>query len=422
MIKFFEDYGYIIELTLALSLFLLTFKRRRFFVLRLLAPIALMIFIYFLWNEVIPKNVYIRSLMFTVMLVVSVAGIVFCFETKLASALFSAVGAIATQHMAFKVGNVLQVVFYDILSPFSSAAVYLMSDIVVFAICYFVFARRIKRKETQNIDNIQIMLLSIVLVLFTVVIQNSIVEFQQSIDIAIFVILTLFDIICCIFTLSIQYDIFKSGKMQEEYNMMEHVLHQQKAQMELSKANIDLINVKCHDLKHQILRHGEKLSKEDVAELEKMVFIYNSVLQTGNESLDVILTEKSLLFEKNKVKLDCIIDGESLRFMSASDIYSLFGNALDNSFEAVRLIENTGKRLISIYIKEIMGLVSIHIQNNYLGNLVFDNDLPVTTKADTQFHGFGIKSIKLIVEKYKGTMTLNVENGIFNLNILIPQS
>lgn len=418
--KFFQDYGYILELMIAFSLFLLTFKRRRFFLLRLVAPIALIVLIVFLWNEAIPKNVYSRTLINTAILVASIAGIVFCFESKLASALFSGIGAIATQHLAFKIGNTLQSIFIDIQFPIISAAIYLISVVSVYIICYFLFARRIKRKGTQNINSLHITLLSIVLVLYTVIIQNSIVEFQQSIDLAILIIISLFDIICCIFTLCLQYDLFKSGKMREEYTFMEQILHQQKVQMELSKANIDLINIKCHDLKHQILRHGEKLTKEEVAELEKMVFIYNSVLQTGNESLDVILTEKSLLFEKNKIKLDCIVDGESLQFMSASDIYSLFGNALDNSFEAVRIIENTGKRLISIYVKETLGQVSIHIQNNYLGNIVFDNDLPVTTKPNTQYHGFGIKSIKMIVEKYKGTMALSANNGIFNLNILIP--
>lgn len=389
--------------------------------MRLVAPIGLIILIVFLWNEVIPKNVYTRTLINSAILVVAVAGIVFCFKSKLSTALFSGIGAIATQHLAFKTGNILQAILLDTVLPAASAAIYLFSVVSVYIFCYFIFARRIKRKDTQNINSLHIMLLSIVLVLFTVIIQNSIVEFQQSIDLVILIILALFDIICCIFTLCIQYDLFKSGKMQEEYKFMEQILHQQKVQMELSKANIDLINIKCHDIKHQILRHGEKLTKEEVAELEKMIFIYNSVLHTGNESLDVILTEKSLLFEKNKVKLDCIIDGESLRLMSASDIYSLFGNALDNAFEAVKNIENTGKRLISINVKESMGLISIHIQNNYLGNIIFDNDLPVTTK-NTQFHGFGIKSIKMIVEKYKGTMTLNAENGIFNLNILIPIS
>ena len=46
--------------------------------------------------------------------------------------------------------------------------------------------------------------------------------------------------------------------------------------------------------------------------------------------------------------------------------------------------------------------------------------MPITTKADTTYHGYGVKSISLIVDKYDGNVSFNVKNEIFNLSILLP--
>ncbi len=44
----------------------------------------------------------------------------------------------------------------------------------------------------------------------------------------------------------------------------------------------------------------------------------------------------------------------------------------------------------------------------------------MTTKDDKRYHGFGMKSIELIVHKYGGELTCRAEGGIFRLSILMP--
>lgn len=58
--------------------------------------------------------------------------------------------------------------------------------------------------------------------------------------------------------------------------------------------------------------------------------------------------------------------------------------------------------------------------NYYAGEIRFENRLPVTTKDDKRYHGFGMKSIELIVHKYGGELTCRAEGGIFRLSILMP--
>lgn len=69
-----------------------------------------------------------------------------------------------------------------------------------------------------------------------------------------------------------------------------------------------------------------------------------TVARTGNETLDIVLTDKLLYCEKNNVTITCIADGKSLSFMSEEDIYSLFGNALDNAVLAVEQLPEPYQR------------------------------------------------------------------------------
>ena len=69
-----------------------------------------------------------------------------------------------------------------------------------------------------------------------------------------------------------------------------------KGQYQLSKETIELINHKCHDLKHQVQAiravKDEKERETYLEKIEKSVQIYSAIVRTGNEILDTILTEK----------------------------------------------------------------------------------------------------------------------------------
>ena len=123
---------------------------------------------------------------------------------------------------------------------------------------------------------------------------------------------------------------------------------------------------------------------------------------------------------KNKVLFSCIADGEKISFMNDTDVYSLFGNALDNAMEATMKIADEQKRIIGLTMRMVGRMVTLNIHNSFEGNLMFENGLPKTTKKDEIFHGYGMKSIKMIVEKYDGNLTVAVKDGIFNLDILFP--
>ena len=186
---------------------------------------------------------------------------------------------------------------------------------------------------------------------------------------------------------------------------------------------MDAINVKVHDIKHQI-RHlqdgGVEVDATALASLAKDIRIFDSRVSSGNEALDTILTEKRLLCEAEDITISCIADGQALSFMAPSDIYSLFGNALDNAIEAVREVSDPERRSISVIVRRVGDMASVHIENYFEGKVRFKNGLPVTTKSDAAYHGYGTRSMRKTVEKYDGTITMSARAQLFRVNIMIP--
>lgn len=229
---------------------------------------------------------------------------------------------------------------------------------------------------------------------------------------------TLFNIVLqfyCITLLYLQSALFKKSSMRKELETIQLLWHQQKGQYQLSKETIELINHKCHDLKHQVQAiravKDEKERETYLEKIEKSVQIYSAIVRTGNEILDTILTEKSLICENSGIHINCVADGSLLAFMNPVDLYTLFGNALDNAIEAVRKLESKEKRVIDIMLYERQSFLMLQIVNPMCGEVKFEDGLPLTTKAKNGYHGYGMKSMLHTIQKYEGHLTTEVKNG-----------
>lgn len=228
----------------------------------------------------------------------------------------------------------------------------------------------------------------------------------------------------CITLLYLQSALFKKSSMRKELETIQLLWHQQKGQYQLSKETIELINHKCHDLKHQVQAiravKDEKERETYLEKIEKSVQIYSAIVRTGNEILDTILTEKSLICENSGIHINCVADGSLLAFMNPVDLYTLFGNALDNAIEAVRKLESKEKRVIDIMLYERQSFLMLQIVNPMCGEVKFEDGLPLTTKAKNGYLGYGMKSMLHTIQKYEGHLTTEVKNGCFYFNVMLP--
>lgn len=213
-------------------------------------------------------------------------------------------------------------------------------------------------------------------------------------------------------------------RMRSELDTMQTVLQNQYAQYMQSKESIELINYKYHDLKHQIayLRSEQDSGKREayLSRMEEEIRQYEAQNKTGNSVLDVVLTSKSLYCAKNGITFTCVADGTLLSFMDAVDICNIFGNALDNAIECEMKISDPEKRLIHVTVAQKKRFLILRFENYFEGTLSQKDGHFLTTKEKNGFHGYGIKSIRYIVEKYEGALTVETQGSWFEMKILIP--
>ena len=224
--------------------------------------------------------------------------------------------------------------------------------------------------------------------------------------------------------LFLQNALFSKSAIQQELDKLNYLWHHQKNQYDLSKENISLINRKCHDLRHQVsaIRRmgGAKDRDSFLKEIEESINIYDSLVRTNNEALDTILTEKSLYCQSHDIHINCVADGEKMNFIAPVDIYTIFGNAMDNAIESVMKNEKRESRFIDVMIFTKNSMLIINIINPFDQSLEFDEELPISTKPANGYHGFGLKSIRHTVGNYNGFVTVDTRDRSFTLSVVIP--
>lgn len=419
MIDFFYSHGFVIELIITSSLFVYFLKPRAKFFLRVLLCIATLFLVSIVWDKVIPSNTYLIIFKHITLFTFCFFAIMFCFKATIWESLFLETSAFTVQHSAFKLGFLVQTI---IESKFENTIVsiisYLLIDLVIYILAYRLFSLKIKNEHVSSKKmNNQIVLMAVALILFTTIFQNLFEFIIDKNDLMMLIAITSYDLVSCVLVISIQFGILKNNRLTYETTVLEHILYKQKEQMINSKHNMDILNIKYHDLKYLVNSIENRIEANELEELHKVINAYDLYVDTGNEALNIILSEKKLICDNNNIKFKYILDGQKLNFMQASDIYSLFGNAIDNAITATKKIQKMEKRNIKIVVKKVLNIVIIVIENYYEGEILFDDIFPITTKEDRNYHGYGMKSIKYIVDKYQGFMSVKSEKERFTLSI-----
>lgn len=418
-------FKFVFELMIACGLYAFFLPKRNKFALRLVCCIVVIFGLSACWNPESSLPLALSIVKYLSLFIFVLIAIHICFRTSVWTVLFCGTGGYILQHLSYRVVT-LASYGYERIIPDAPAA-YLMFGVIwlaVYAVFYvtifFLFARRIKMNDEVCVKNKNIIFVCLATVLCVVVLSLGFDSYSEGLSSAIYIICNLCFVVICLFLFFMLYIIFKNKSLQNDADTLERMMHMKEEQYVTSQKTIDIINVKCHDMKHQLALLQGKEGSEYISELEKTISIYDTAVKTGNSALDIVLAEKGLLCQQENIRFTFMGGGEKLGFMSDADIYSLFANALDNAITAVRNLQDEGKRVINISVKNSLGLVAVHIENYFDDKLEFDGELPVTTKSDKNYHGYGLKSIKMTVEKYGGCMSIGTQDGLFKLNISVP--
>lgn len=226
-----------------------------------------------------------------------------------------------------------------------------------------------------------------------------------------------YQILLGLFFLFFQFSVIGRAKLRHSVEAMQEIIHTQYDQFRQSRDSVDLVNEKYHDLKGLLDGYHGQISPEQMEQLRAKVDEYDVYVDTGNRVLDIVIAEKRAICNQRGIELTTLLDGAQLDFMEELDLYSLVSNALNNAIDAAGALPE-GERFITLTAAAQSGMVTLHVENPYAGELVLEDDLP-KTQRDERFHGFGMRSMRRIAEKYGGTLAAKPADGIFRLDIIL---
>ena len=421
-----DDLGISLTLAACLAIMLRATQKRRHFALRLAITQLAFLGAVLALNAWIGPNPIPTKLVpvitkYTLILCIAVWGVMFCYEAAIGAALINVATAFCVEHIAQRVKSlVLRYLPHD--KSGEIALLYALTAVFVF-LFWRVFEKPIDRRNNspRKTGFLQVFV-SVAVVCTDIIYSFSFIYTAArtncspmvpfgNIASVLFSLLALVISYCHVTITQKAYDLAIIRKMQSD----------ERIQYRRDQSTVDLLNLKAHDLKHQLSVLSAFVPRKEIDSLYEAVQNYDAICNTGNTALDAVLTGKSRLCLAQNITFTHMADGSALAFMEDHDIYSLFGNMLDNAINAVEQLAAPDERLIGLTVSALDGgMLLIHEENFFAGRLAFQDGLPQTTQADRFGHGYGMKSMQLLVKKYGGTMQLHAQGHIFSLDILIP--
>lgn len=370
-----------------------------------------------------PNEIGIVYTIFRIMLIPLMYGttvmyILFVYEVDIYASLYVAAASYTAQNIGGSVKGIAKL--FPIITELSQSLFWMyILDIVCYGMTYLVLylflKSSIRRNENEYDNHIKLIFSFLVLFSFAIsrinsdnVTRNVLSQFVES----------FYSIMIGVMLLIIQYNVLERRKLSRDIETMRELMAHQYEQYQMSKESAALVNEKYHDLKQLLGVLSGRITPEEVKKLEKSIAGYDMRIHTGNKVLDILLTEKRLVCEKEGIEITCMVAGVNLDFMEEMDQYALFSNALTNAIRAVSDLPTGQARNITLTVYQEIGLTYIHMENPCAERVEFQNGLP-KTKRDSRYHGYGMKSMVRTAEKYKGVLTTRQEEGIFHLDIVL---
>ena len=76
--------------------------------------------------------------------------------------------------------------------------------------------------------------------------------------------------------------------------------------------------------------------------------------------------------------------------------------------------------MVSLSLEKKDYFIYVHAENYFSGKLSYSGGLPKTTKSDGGLHGYGIKSIRMLTDKYGGSTKIDTKEDRFMLDLMFP--
>ena len=178
-----------------------------------------------------------------------------------------------------------------------------------------------------------------------------------------------------------------------------------------------------HDFHHHLQTLKGQLEAGEVdralayiEQLDNQLMNVDTLLKTGNVSLDAILSAKIAQAKAENIAVTVKANVPDALTISDLELSIIIGNLLDNAIEACRTL--MGERFIRIFISMKGNMLYFSMLNAAGEKMKKTGSLFATHKGGV--HGFGLRRAEAILEEHGGWVKYNSEDGAFTSEFLVP--
>ena len=259
------------------------------------------------------------------------------------------------------------------------------------------------------------------LIIFGYNIKNSIYD---RLNILSLILVTFFLVSSSIILIIIIGKIIRDDKIKLEYELINERINTNYKNYDQIQEIHNKVRYIYHDLRNHMMCMKSYNTRDEIVEyidnLNLQINDFEYLKNTGNKTLDIVLSEKKHTCSRYNIQYEEYINISKLDFMSNVDICAIFSNALDNAIEACMKIDKDIEKVIDVKVTYINQFCILKFTNSKSNEIKLVNQEIQTSKSDKSVHGIGLASIKYIVKKYDGEVTINYSDNEFILKIMIP--
>lgn len=204
-------------------------------------------------------------------------------------------------------------------------------------------------------------------------------------------------------------------RVKHEVALREHHYALEKEYYEQFHAQQEQTRALWHDIS-KYMRAMQSLADEsnadvagdNLAQAQALIDEIRDVVDVNNRVVSIILNEYINIAQNNNivVKLDVQIPSEL--FITASDLYVIIGNTLDNAIDACVELEED-KRIVSLQLRAHNDILYYHIENSFCKGRL--------SRKRTGIHGYGLKNVEQCAKKYNGVVDISANEDVFSVSI-----
>ena len=185
-------------------------------------------------------------------------------------------------------------------------------------------------------------------------------------------------------------------------------------------------NILIHDIKRHLLSIKDLADENDCDGIELYIdnlyseYEVKNIKKYSNHKLvNAIINRYAKVFSDCGITFNCDIRNIDFSFIADNDLTSLLDNLLENALEASR--DSEEKKVDLLIAPTNVNYISISLNNTCSAAPNIKNGKLITTKKKSAPHGYGIKSIKRIADKYDGDVSFDYdkEKQLFQIRIVI---